>query len=196
MIQLSQFNLSQVVSPRREEIEVWSSAELLQGEFIVKFRVTGDQPSWFTRLLPAVHQSDELVLERADELWKETCFEAFLGFKDSPAYLEFNFSPNLKWNAYYFTSYREGMEHLSLISPPEVSSHFNASDEYEFSASIRLDHTQMISKISDMALTAVIKTLTSTQYYACKHMGDRPDFHLRESFTYDLFRHRSPPSGA
>src|SRR5579863_5463591 len=34
---------------------------------------------------------------RADELWKHTCFEAFVGGPQSPGYLELNFSPSGQW---------------------------------------------------------------------------------------------------
>src|SRR5690606_38180706 len=44
---------------------------------------------------------------RADDLWRATCFELFLG-GNGPAYLEFNFSPSGKWASYFFPAYREG----------------------------------------------------------------------------------------
>jgi len=37
---------------------------------------------------------------RVDELWRHTCFEAFVGAPDREAYLEFNLAPSSQWAAY------------------------------------------------------------------------------------------------
>ena len=41
---------------------------------------------------------------RADELWKTTCFEAFLRPLGEERYREWNFAPSSQWAAYDFTS--------------------------------------------------------------------------------------------
>ena len=46
---------------------------------------------------------------RTDELWKRTCFEAFVLPESGEAYVEFNFAPSTQWAAYRFDGYREGM---------------------------------------------------------------------------------------
>src|SRR5689334_8859994 len=46
---------------------------------------------------------------RADELWKHTCFEAFIRPVSGDDYFEFNFSPSTRWAAYGFSRTREGM---------------------------------------------------------------------------------------
>jgi hypothetical protein len=45
---------------------------------------------------------------RVDGLWRTSCCELFLAQPDTPAYLEFNFSPTGDWAAYAFESPREG----------------------------------------------------------------------------------------
>ena len=56
---------------------------------------------------------------RRHGLWEETCFEFFLGVKDSPRYWEFNLSPAGHWNVYRFAGYRQGMaEETALTSLP------------------------------------------------------------------------------
>ena len=52
-----------------------------------------------------------LTPARADELWRHTCFEAFVRALPSAAYYEFNFSPSTQWAAYQFSGYRQGMTH-------------------------------------------------------------------------------------
>ena len=45
---------------------------------------------------------------RADELWRTTCFEAFIG-GESGSYTELNFSPSGQWASYDFDAPRQGM---------------------------------------------------------------------------------------
>lgn len=44
---------------------------------------------------------------RVDGLWRTSCCELFLAQPDTPAYLEFNFSPTGDWAAYAFESPRQ-----------------------------------------------------------------------------------------
>jgi len=46
---------------------------------------------------------------RADDLWRHTCFEAFVGAASTACYYEFNFAPSTQWAAYRFSGYRSGM---------------------------------------------------------------------------------------
>src|SRR4029077_41015 len=59
--------------------------------------------------------------QRVDELWKHTCFEAFLMTDDSPGYYELNFSPSGDWSAYRFPAYRDGMAPADGIGVPTTS---------------------------------------------------------------------------
>ncbi len=59
--------------------------------------------------------------QRTDELWRHTCFEAFLRPETlsgpGEAYVEFNFAPSTQWAAYRFTGYREGMAPAPVAAP-------------------------------------------------------------------------------
>src|SRR5205809_1153314 len=46
---------------------------------------------------------------RSDELWRHTCFEAFVRASSANEYYEFNFAPSTQWATYRFSSYRSGM---------------------------------------------------------------------------------------
>jgi hypothetical protein len=48
---------------------------------------------------------------RLDELWRATCFEAFISCAQVPGYLELNLSPAGHWAAYRFDAPRQGMRH-------------------------------------------------------------------------------------
>src|SRR5262245_21576802 len=52
---------------------------------------------------------------RGDELWRQTCFEAFVCVPPGTDYYEFNFAPSTQWAAYRFTGYRSGMRAASEI---------------------------------------------------------------------------------
>src|SRR6185369_1918174 len=64
---------------------------------------------------------------RTDELWRHTCFEAFVGTPADPAYYEFNFAPSTQWAVYRFTNYRNGMRAADEIS--ELPIEVRASDD-------------------------------------------------------------------
>src|SRR5215467_12536958 len=51
--------------------------------------------------------------ERADALWKHTCFEAF-ALRDG-GYREFNFSPSTQWAVYDFDNYRTAMRNADVL---------------------------------------------------------------------------------
>ena len=57
---------------------------------------------------------------RNDELWRHTCFEAFVHPSPGEAYYEFNFAPSTQWAAYRFDSYRSGMRAASEIGAPRI----------------------------------------------------------------------------
>src|SRR5271167_461912 len=52
---------------------------------------------------------------RADELWRRTCFEAFVRPRTGEAYVEFNFAPSRAWAAYGFSGYRAGLAALEVV---------------------------------------------------------------------------------
>src|SRR5882724_6998370 len=77
--------------------------------------------------------------ERADELWKHTCFEAFIAPADAPGYYEFNFSPSLDWAVYRFGAYREGMSPAEIGRAPSIAVR-RGDDRLELQAAVRLGH--------------------------------------------------------
>src|SRR5690242_17430469 len=58
-----------------------------------------------------------LSADRADELWRHTCFEIFLKPPEGEAYVEFNFSPSTQWAAYRFRERRRGMQNFDILAP-------------------------------------------------------------------------------
>jgi hypothetical protein len=118
---------------------------------------------------------------RADELWRHTCFEAFLQPAPGDAYFEFNFAPSTQWAAYAFASYREGMTPAD-IPPPVIQTHATAA-----TLDLTVTLTQLPPGPCRLALAAVIETKSGAKsYWALAHPPGKPDFHHRTGFAYDL----------
>jgi len=114
---------------------------------------------------------------RADELWKSTCFEAFIS-TGKTSYAELNFAPSGQWAAYSFTNYREGMRELD-IAPPKIS----------FARNRLVAAVELAARPgSALNLTAVIERKDGVRsYWALAHPKGRvPDFHARDCFVAKL----------
>ena len=59
---------------------------------VLSYIVTGEMSN--VRMPPA------MAAARSDELWRHTCFEAFVRASSGAEYYEFNFAPSTQWAAY------------------------------------------------------------------------------------------------
>jgi len=116
---------------------------------------------------------------RADELWRHTCFEAFV--RDAgEAYREFNLSPSRMWAAYEFDGYRTGGR-VAAGAAPEI-----ASVEMDDADLMLLAHVRPGVPVrgARVALSTVIEDASGTMsYWALAHPAKKPDFHHPDSFT-------------
>jgi hypothetical protein len=119
---------------------------------------------------------------RRDELWKRTCFEIFFGPEKGTNYWEINLSPAGDWNAYSFGNYREGMKSESKIAGFQIQSQKTA-EHFRLEATADIFNLNLGTAPMKLSATAVIETLAGKiSYWAFKHSGNEPNFHLRESF--------------
>lgn len=117
---------------------------------------------------------------RADELWRHTCFEAFLRGAGE-GYAEFNFSPSTQWAAYGFTRYRTGMKPLDVVTPRLET---NASPD---ALTVRASFDIGALDMQRLGLTAVIEeTNGRISYWSLAHAAGKPDFHHSDGFLVDL----------
>lgn len=138
----------------------------------LKYRATGRMDDV---LIPAPANS-----ERADELWKETCFEAFLKGAGG-AYCEFNFAPSSRWAAYAFDDYRAGMREYALA--PFYVEFASGPDWCELVAEVTPGETGPWR----VGLSALIEETDGTKsYWAVKHAPGKPDFHHSDAFELEL----------
>jgi hypothetical protein len=113
---------------------------------------------------------------RTDDLWRTTCFEAFVRTADG--YVEYNLSPSGGWAAYRFDGYREGMRELEIAAPFIVTR--MAQGRFVLTVDVELpeDATGMVG------LTAVIEGLDGAiAYWALAHPSEGPDFHNEEGWA-------------
>ena len=118
--------------------------------------------------------------QRTDELWRHTCFEAFLRPAAGEGYVELNFSPSTQWAAYLFSSYREGMTALETTAPriqPRAT-----DDRFELRVEIDIP-----ADAARLALSAIIEEGSGAKsYWALAHPPGRPDFHHGAGFACQL----------
>jgi hypothetical protein len=119
---------------------------------------------------------------RVDDLWRTTCFEAFVCTAPDVGYYEFNLAPSTQWAAYHFSGYREGMA-LAELAPPAIITGANAT---------HIDVDALIYLLPNdtpwrLALTAVIEeTSGEKSYWALAHPPGKPDFHHADGFALEL----------
>jgi hypothetical protein len=138
--------------------------------------------------MPRIRVPSAQSSERADNLWKHTCFEAFMAVPGVPGYYELNFSPSRRWALYTFSAHREGMSPTNVIVPPALEAR-SFDDRLELDAAIHLPDLvgQRAGRTLKLALTTVIEDDSGTlSYWALKHAPGKPDFHHPDGFVLEL----------
>lgn len=122
---------------------------------------------------------------RADELWRTTCFEAFI-WAGEGAYFEINLSPSGQWSLYRFEGYRSGRTALDGVEVRD--SRLDVSgDQIAFTATLDLDRLPLPPRPWRVGLSTVIETTDGAiSYWALAHPSDKPDFHHPYSFLLEL----------
>ena len=128
-----------------------------------------------------------LVLpERADELWKHSCFEMFVGQSNKSAYVEFNFSPSRLWASYRFEDYRNGMQPAIELSAPDICAETDSEARFALTAWVDLSELGNLWPMS-LGLSAVIEERDGRlSYWALAHPPGKPDFHHKDCFALTL----------
>jgi hypothetical protein len=119
------------------------------------------------------------------DLWKHTCFEAFVAASDAAAYHELNLSPSGEWTVLAFRGYRDGGPLADASLAPRLTIRPRADGvvlEAEIALS-RLARAYLHGPLR-LALTAVVEDRTGTvSYWSLRHPAGRPDFHHADSFA-------------
>ena len=147
------------------------------GSLLLSYVVTGKIGDL---LLPAV-----TAPAQADELWRHTCFEAFVRAVPDGSYYEFNFAPSTQWAAYRFDGYRSGMRVAAEIGAPKIEVG-STPERYTLRASLDLGGSSSASGWR-LGLSAVIEEANGRKsYWALAHPPGKPDFHHSDCFAVEL----------
>jgi hypothetical protein len=142
------------------------------------YRLTGD--------IDAIAIPARREAVRADDLWRHTCFEAFLRPDDGEAYVEFNLAPSTAWAVYRFDSYRQGGQSPEAAQPPTIAP-AKRSGELELAAWLKLENLIDFERRCRLGLSAVIETTDGAKsYWALAHAPGKPDFHHDDAFAAEL----------
>jgi hypothetical protein len=126
--------------------------------------------------------------ERADGLWRHTCFEAFVSVPGAAGYYELNFAPSRQWAVYRFDAYRKGGSSVRLDAPPEISVRCY-EDRLEVDAAVHARDLSALagSRCIKLGLSAVVEEEDGRlSYWALKHAPGKPDFHNPRGFALEL----------
>ena len=120
--------------------------------------------------------------ERTDELWRHTCFEAFVRAPRGTGYSEFNFAPSTQWAAYRFNDYRDGMTVADEVPAPRIDVISSATClEMQVSLALSGDAPWRLGLSAVMEETSGVKS-----YWALAHPPSKPDFHHADCFALEL----------
>jgi len=170
---------SRCVAATQVEVEV---SRPRSDQLTLRFVVTGNMSD--IRMPPVV------AAARGDELWRHTCFEAFVRASAGEAYYEFNFAPSTQWAAYRFSGYRSGMVVANEIGAPRIDVR-SAPDSYTLQVELALDRLLGLPSETPwrLGLSALIEDANGLKsYWALAHPPGKPDFHHDKCFAYELTR--------
>ncbi len=122
---------------------------------------------------------------RKDNLWKRTCFEAFICIPGGEAYYELNLSPSTQWAAYRFDGFRAGMADAEGVIAPQIEW---LTTESGFELRTLTDLSGLAGLPTDapwrIGLTAVIEDgPDQLSYWALTHPPGVQDFHNADGWT-------------
>lgn len=149
----------------------------VDGELSLVYRIEGET----ARLrLPESHPP-----RRADELWRHTCFEAFIKAGKDAGYHELNLAPSGDWACYRFDAYRGGMVDAPVAHAPRLDLRQEAR---QLIVEARLNLNDLSAGLGDadlcLGLSAVIETEDGDiSFWALAHPPGRPDFHHADGFA-------------
>lgn len=150
------------------------------GKLLLRYFVTGNPAD--------LRMPSATMPARADELWRHSCFEAFVRAGPSTAYYEFNFAPSTQWAAYRFKGYRSEMSAARNIGSPRIEVR-SEGGAYELRASLALDGLPDLpgDAVWRVGLSAVIEEVTGgMSCWALAHPPGKPDFHHSDCFALQL----------
>jgi hypothetical protein len=124
---------------------------------------------------------------RTDELWRHTCFEAFVGAVAGGAYYEFNLSPSTQWAAYHFDDYRSGRRDAIGVRDPQIEV-MSSPESFRLRAWLDFSRLDLPGDAPcRLGLSAVVEETSGRQsYWALAHPPGKADFHHSDCIAFEL----------
>ena len=148
-------------------------------ELQITFRLDGD--------IPRISVPSPRPPRIATQLWRHTCFEAFIAVEGQLAYHEFNFAPSGEWAVYAFRGYRDGGPIANETMRPHIAVRSTGS-RLELDTGVRLDCLSAIHPRACLRIgfSAVVEARDGLSYWALRHPSGKPDFHDAAGFALPL----------
>jgi len=171
----SSFDLVPFSTKNAPAIAISGNISFQNNQLEIEYNLTGNL-SQLTIAKPVMTQT------RQDNLWQHTCFEFFLGIKDTSKYWEFNLSPAGHWNVFCLANYRQDLaEEVAVQALPfQVRQQSDLLQlKLEFNLAKIIDAEQNL----EVGIATVIENQEQQlSYWALNHPSKEADFHHRDSF--------------
>jgi hypothetical protein len=122
------------------------------------------------------------------ELWRRTCFEAFIAVDGAASYHELNISPSGEWALMAFADYREKAPLACGVPAPEIAVRVTARclevDVLIAPACLSPGHASARLRLA--LATIVEETGGAVSYWSLHHPAGHPDFHHPSAFVVRL----------
>lgn len=147
-----------------------------EGNLKLNYHLDGD--------LSGIRLPPRAAFAASKELWRHTCFEAFIAVEGESAYREFNFAPSREWTLYAFRSYRDGGPVQGGESVSQIDVRMSP-DRLDLKTVVHLDRLSSAHAAAPLrvGLSAVVETSDGFSYWALQHAGPTPDFHRAAGFS-------------
>ncbi|SFV50560.1 hypothetical protein MNB_SV-12-26 [hydrothermal vent metagenome] len=154
----------------KNKTEIYATIELQPSRLKIEYEIINNLSSY--------HFPKETKQQRANELWRDTCFELFIANHSSTEYYELNISPSTQWNAYHFKSYKEEMRETDVFSTPSIISH-QLDKSYNLSFEMAFQEDIFVKKLSINLAVILLDKEEMRHFYAINRCKESPDFHDR-----------------
>ncbi|HLI81918.1 MAG TPA: DOMON-like domain-containing protein [Candidatus Binataceae bacterium] len=167
-----------------------SSAEMVRAIEVLVRRSSADELRLSFRLEGDISRILIRPPRDGTELWRHTCFEAFVAREGQQAYHEFNFAPSGEWTVYAFRSYRSGSIVTNETMRPDIVIR-STDSRLEVDTVVHLDALSAVHPRAALrlGLSAIIESSEGLSYWALRHPAAKPDFHNAEGFALRLGPH-------
>lgn len=160
--------------------EITASIVSVKNLLTVSFSLSGNLA------MLAIPSFASTTAQRRDNIWTHTCFEIFISPQHREDYWEVNIAPSGDWNFYHFQEYRTGMRREEAFQSLPVHASWT-QNTFHIATTIDLQKICTAPNILGTGIASVLAEKNGAlSYWAVKHAPDRPDFHRKENFCFDL----------